>query len=69
MPKKKCPRCHSTHIVPLGTDKKLSMGKAILGGAITSWSPIGVVGGALVGKKGKTEMLCQECGKTWKIKL
>ena len=31
--------------------------------------PIGAVGGAIIGKKGKTTFVCHDCGNTWEVKL
>ena len=70
----KCPKCKSTQVVALDTKKKLSAKKGLLGAAITApfSAPVTAVGaavGALSGKRGKTTMLCQECGRTFEVKL
>ncbi|MDQ0149366.1 PH domain-containing protein [Eubacterium multiforme] len=56
-----CPKCHSTAITYQG--KKISIGKAIVGGALLG--PGGTVLGGLSGKKGK--VVCLNCGHKWKL--
>mgnify|MGYP000980715512 CR=1 FL=1 len=56
-----CPKCHSTSITY--QDKKLSIGRAIVGRAIA-----GGVGALLGGSSSKNGKLkCLNCGHTWKI--
>lgn len=56
-----CPKCHSTSLTYV--DKKLSIGRAVVGGAIAG--PTGAVLGGLSSKKGKVK--CLNCGHTWKL--
>lgn len=56
-----CPKCHSTSVTY--RDKKLSVGRAVVGGAIAGGA--GTVLGGLTSKKGK--MKCLNCGHEWKI--
>lgn len=56
-----CPKCHSTSLTYV--DKKLSIGRAIVGGAIIGQT--GALLGGLSSKKGKVK--CLNCGNTWKI--
>lgn len=56
-----CPKCHSTHVQFIV--KKLSVGRAVVGGAIAG--PTGAILGGLSSKKGKLK--CLKCGHSWKI--
>lgn len=56
-----CPKCHSISITY--TDKKLSLGRAIVGNALAGG--VGAVLGGQSSKKGKCK--CLKCGHTWKI--
>lgn len=56
-----CPKCHSTSITY--ADKKLSIGRAVVGGAIIG-APGAILGG-LSSKKGYA--VCLNCGKRWKL--
>lgn len=56
-----CPKCHSASVTY--RDKKLSVGRAVVGGAIAGGA--GAVLGGLTSKKGK--MKCLNCGHEWKI--
>lgn len=61
-----CPKCGSTNIELLGNNRKaFSVGKALIGGAITGG--VGLMAG-LIGKKGKYEVFCKDCGHRWKTK-
>ena len=63
-----CPKCQSTNFEAVSSSKKsLSLGKGIAGGILLG--PVGAVGGAIIGNKGKTTFVCHDCGNTWKIKL
>ena len=63
----KCPKCKSTNIQVLGGGRKsLSAGKAIVGGALFNLP--GLLVGGMMGKKGKYEVFCQDCGHRWKVK-
>lgn len=57
----RCPKCGSTSISY--TDKKLSLGRAVVGDAVAG--PAGAVLGGLSSKKGYA--VCLKCGKQWKI--
>lgn len=62
----KCPKCKGTNIQVLGQQKKgFSVGKAVVGGALTGG--IGLLAG-FAGKKGKYEVFCGDCGYRWKVK-
>lgn len=56
-----CPKCHSTSITY--QDKKLSVGRAIVGGAVAGST--GAILGGISSKKGNLK--CLNCGHTWKI--
>ena len=63
----KCPKCKSTNIEVLGGgNKNLSAGKAVVGGALVGIP--GLLVGGMLGKKGKYELFCKDCGKRWKQK-
>ncbi|AEB06894.1 hypothetical protein Corgl_0781 [Coriobacterium glomerans PW2] len=64
----KCPACGSTDFIMLsGGRKKMSITKAALGGLVLG--PLGAVaGGAGLGKRGKGDFQCRECGKRWRQK-
>lgn len=60
----KCPKCGSTNFMLLeDTKKSLSLGKAVVGGVLLG--PVGAAGGAILGKKGKFDLVCQDCGHRW----
>lgn len=75
MTKIKCPSrtCGSTQCIPIVTNKKFSLGKAIVGGGIGAMiNPlVGAVGVAsgIKGKKGKTTFMCQSCGNVFEKKI
>jgi hypothetical protein len=56
-----CPKCISTQLTYV--DKKLSIGRALIGGVIAGGA--GAVLGGLSSKKGKVK--CLNCGHTWKL--
>lgn len=56
-----CPKCHSTSITY--QNKRLSVGRAVVGGAIAGG--VGAVLGGTTSKKGKLK--CLNCGHEWKI--
>lgn len=63
----KCPKCKNTNIEVLGSGKKsLSAGKAAVGGLL--FNVPGLLIGGMMGKKGKYEVFCKECGYRWKTK-
>lgn len=63
----KCPKCGSHEIQPLGVHKKgFSVGKAVVGGAITPMG-IGTVAGFAGKKTKKTDFVCMHCGKQFKM--
>lgn len=57
----RCPKCKSTSIQY--TNKKLSLGRAIVGDVVAG--PAGAVLGGLSSKKGYA--VCLNCGKRWKV--
>lgn len=64
----RCPKCGSLNFEAVASSKKsLSLGKGFAGGVLLG--PIGAVGGAILGKKGKTTFACHDCGNTWQVKL
>ena len=67
--KVRCPRitCRSLNVVPVTTDRKLSIVKGVIGGALLGH--VGAAAGALSGKRGKTVFRCCECGHTFEVKL
>lgn len=69
----KCPRCKSTNITAASTQKKFSIGKSLVGGAIGSmFNPAGALIGAasgINGKDGKTTFVCCQCGRVFKVKV
>ena len=67
--KVRCPRltCRSLNVVPVTTDRKISLSKGIVGGMIMG--PLGAATGALSGKRGKTVFRCMNCGHTFEVKL
>lgn len=71
MSKVKCPKCKSLNVVPLGQERKgFSVGKAAGGGAITAVTGgmgLGLLAG-FIGKKGKFQFYCQDCGKRFEHK-
>lgn len=73
-PNTKCPKwgCNG-HGVPFDTQKKISVKKAVIGGAVGSMiNPIGGVVGAMSGlgaKTGKTKLICNTCGHVWEKQL
>lgn len=69
-----CPKCHSTNLTYIAKRKRLSLGRAavggVVGGALTGG--IGAAAGATMGglssnkmKKGKVK--CLNCGHEWKL--
>lgn len=56
----KCPQCKSKQVQFVQQDKKsFSVGKAVLGGALTGG--LGTLAG-FTGKKGKKQWYCNDCG-------
>lgn len=62
-----CPKCHSTSITYV--EKKLSIGRAVVGSTLGVINPLAGVAGATLGglssKKGKVK--CLNCGHAWKL--
>lgn len=56
-----CPKCKSTNLTLV--NKKLSIGRAIVGGVVAG--EVGAMLGGLTSKKGKVK--CINCGHTWKL--
>ena len=65
MAKIKCPRltCRSTNVEPVTTKKKMSIGKAAVGGLLLG--PLGAAAGLATGKN----VYCKDCGHTFEVKL
>ncbi|OJF96206.1 hypothetical protein [Alkalibacterium sp. 20] len=62
----KCPKCKSTNVVFMDNNKKgFSVGKAVVGGALTGG--IGTLAG-FAGKKGKDRWHCNDCGNVFQKK-
>ena len=59
-----CPKCHSTSLQYLEHRKRLSLGRAVVGGAVAG--DVGAVLGGLTSKKYKGKIKCLNCGHTWK---
>lgn len=69
-----CPKCYSTQFQVVGTDKKFSLGKAIVGntvGAAFGNVPLAIAGTmtGVGGKKGRTKFVCNNCGNVWEKQL
>ena len=63
-----CPKCHSLNFEAVGSSKKpLSLSKGVVGGVL--FGPVGAVGGAMLGNRGKTTFVCHDCGHSWKLKV
>ena len=69
----KCPYCKNTNITAATTNKKFSIGKSLVNGAIGSMiNPAGAIIGAATGingKDGKTTFVCCQCGRVFKVKV
>lgn len=62
----KCPKCGSQNIQPLGVHKKgFSVGKAVVGGALTNG--FGAIAGFAGKRTKKTDFVCMNCGKQFKM--
>lgn len=63
----RCPKCGSTDVTFLNnTSKSTSAGKALIGAEV--FGPEGMVVGAVMGRKGKREYLCNHCGKRYSVR-
>lgn len=62
-----CPKCKSSSVQYLDRRKRLSVGRAIVGGAVTL-NPLGAAVGAVTSKKHNGVMKCLKCGNEWKLK-
>jgi Zn finger protein HypA/HybF involved in hydrogenase expression len=62
-----CPKCHSTSVTYV--NKKLSIGRAVVGGTLGIINPLAGVAGATLGglSSNKGKIKCLNCGHTWKI--
>ena len=70
----KCPNCWSMEFQVIGTKKKFSVGKAVVGNTVGGmvFGPVGAVVGAatgIQGKNGKTKFVCNHCGNVWEQKV
>ena len=65
----KCPKCKGVNIQVIGNDRKgFSVGKAVGGAILTAGTGgIGSLAG-FIGKKGKYDCFCQDCGHRFKVK-
>lgn len=61
----RCPKCGSANFQIMGNDRKFSVSKAT--GGMMLAGGVGALAG-FSGKKGKYEMLCNNCGYRWKTK-
>lgn len=59
-----CPKCKSTSITYVEKHKKLSIGRAVVGGALAGET--GAILGGLTSKKVKGKVKCLNCGYEWK---
>lgn len=60
----RCPKCGSQNFTVIGDSRKsLSLGKGVVGGVLLG--PVGAVGGAIIGKKGKYDLICNDCKHRW----
>ena len=69
-----CPKCKSTNLTYVSNRKKLSLGRAVVGGAIGGvlTGGLGAAAGATMGglssdKQKKGTVKCLNCGHTWKL--
>lgn len=68
-----CPKCYSTQLTYVEHRKKLSLGRAVVGGVIGGalTGGLGAAAGATMGglssKKYKGKVKCLNCGYTWKL--
>lgn len=70
----KCPKCGSIEYQIVGTKKKFSVGKALVGNVLGGvvLGPVGALAGTFSGvhgKDGKTKFVCNKCGKIWEQKI
>ena len=62
----KCPKCKSLDIIPISQDKKHSLVKGLVGGAV--FGVVGAAAGLMNGKK-KVTFRCNECGRVFTEKV
>lgn len=63
----RCPKCDSTDVTLLNnTAKSTSAGKSLVGAEVFGLE--GMVVGAVMGRKGKREYLCNHCGKRYSVR-
>lgn len=62
---KRCPYCHSTEVYYMNQDRKTFNGCAGCIGWLIFW-PLFLIG--FIGKKGKNNWHCTNCGRTFKTK-
>lgn len=60
-----CPKCKSVSIQYVERRKQLSLGRAVVGGALLGG--VGAVLGGVTSKKVKGKLKCLKCGYEWKI--
>jgi DNA-directed RNA polymerase subunit M/transcription elongation factor TFIIS len=61
-----CAKCKSQSVQYVERRKQLSVGRAVVGGALTGG--LGAVVGAVSSNKHKGVMKCLKCGNEWKLK-
>lgn len=70
----KCPKLGCDGIgVPVDSEKKFSIGKALVGNTIGGvLGPAGAIAGTMMGvngKRGKTKFICSKCGRVFEKKI
>lgn len=69
--KLKCPKCRSVDVSLLDENRKgFSVGKAVVGGVLTSGlGGVGALAGLAGGKRKKKVFSCHDCGHVFKFKV
>lgn len=64
----KCPKCRSTHVDIIGSNRKnFSVGKAVVGGVLAPG--VGALAGFLGKDSKKKTLRCYDCGNVFKRKI